>query len=170
MNHNEVKNLIENIITSYNVRLKLVENIITNTRKTLEEFKTKREEMSRKLRDSLAKSANLRKKDFNKMMEEILQVQTKREENINKMLADFHKEEEQVVAKLKNLLQKGEEIRIKDFKKMLIKIKNSQEVREKSTGEKVTSEIERMRQEVSEMLTVFKKEREKMVLVLNHKL
>ena len=86
------------------------------------------------------------------------------------MLADFHKEEEQVVAKLKNLLQKGEEIRIKDFKKMLIKIKNSQEVREKSTGEKVTSEIERMRQEVSEMLTVFKKEREKMVLVLNHKL
>ena len=131
MNHNEVKNLIENIITSYNVRLKLVENIITNTRKTLEEFKTKREEMSRKLRDSLAKSANLRKKDFNKMMEEILQVQTKREENINKMLADFHKEEEQVVAKLKNLLQKGEEIRIKDFKKMLIKIKNSQEVREK---------------------------------------
>lgn len=161
----EVKNLLENIIISYNARLKLVKDIIANTYQTLEEFKSKREEISNRLRNALAKSENLRKKDFDRMMEEILTIQTMKEENVKKMLADFHQEEEGVVVKLKGLLEKGEQIKIKDFKKMLTKIKDSQQLREQNISKEVSSEIERMREEVNGMLAAFKKEREKIASV-----
>lgn len=160
----EIKNLLQNIIASYEARLQIIRSIIENTEKILGEFRTKREEMSTRLREALAKSTNLRKKDFDGMMGEILTVQAEREENTKRMLADFRQEEERVLIKLKSLLEQGKEIKIKDFKKMLAKIKNEQESREKNTGKEITSEIERMREEVSSMLTGFKKERDKIAL------
>lgn len=164
-----VKDLIENIIDSYNVRLKIVKNIIANTHKTLEEFRIKREDLSSRLEDALAKTENLRRKDFDAMMGEVLALQAEREENIKKMLDEFQKQEEHIIKKLKDLSQKKEDIRIKDFKKILASIKNTQEVKEKNVSEKIGSEIERMRQEVSEMLSGFKKEREKLSLLWQKK-
>lgn len=160
----EFKNLLQNIITSYEARLKIVGGIIANTHKTLEEFRVKREEISARLREALAKSVNLRKKDFDKMMGEILGIQSGREENIKKILADFHQEEEGVLAKLKSLLEQGDKIKIKDFKKMLFRVKNEQETREKNVGNGVGSEIERLRQEISGLLNHFKKERQNFTL------
>ena len=157
---NNLKNLAEDIIASYDSRVRLVGEIVEDTHKMLDEFKGKRQEMSDNLREVLAKSESLRKKDFSAMMQDILLTQHKREENVKKMLADFREEEARVVEQLKELLKRGEKIRLADFKKTLIRIRQDQASREANTGEQVRTELATMQSEVYKMLEAFKKERE----------
>jgi len=66
-----------------------------------------------------------------------------------------------VVENLREMLKKGEKLRLKDFKKTLAKIREEQEIREKETPTRVGEELTRMQSEVREMLENFKREREK---------
>ncbi|MFA5813203.1 MAG: hypothetical protein WC862_01685 [Patescibacteria group bacterium] len=157
---NNLKNLAEEIIVSYDARVRLVGEIVEDTHKTLDEFKEKRQEMSDDLREVLAKSESLRKKDFSAMMQDILLTQQKREENVKKMLADFREEESRVAERLRELLKKGAELRLADFKKTLVHIRQDQASRETNTGEQVKAELATMQDEVYKMLEAFKKERE----------
>jgi len=158
---NDHKNLAKEIVASYETRVRVIKDIIQDTHKMLESFKKKREQMSKQLRKTLSKSESLRKTDFNKMMADILATQLKREKNVKQMLTDFQKEEEEVAARLRKLLEKGENIRIKDFKNMLAKIKQEQQKQEQATSLGVGDQLERMQAEVHGMLAAFKQEREK---------
>ena len=164
---NNLKNLAEEIIVSYDARVRLVGEIVEDTHKTLDGFKEKRQEMSDNLREVLAKSESLRKKDFNAMMRDILLTQQKREENVKKMLADFREEESQVAERLRELLKRGKELRLADFKKTLVRIQHDQAGREANTGEQVRAELATMQSEVYKMLEAFKKEREAAVAEWN---
>ncbi|MCX6813517.1 MAG: hypothetical protein NTV77_03530 [Candidatus Azambacteria bacterium] len=157
---NNLKNLAEDIIASYDARVRVVGEIVEDTHQILDGFKEKRQEMSNNLQGVLAKSESLRKKDFNAMMQDILLTQHKREENVKKMLADFREEEARVAEQLKELLKRGEKIRLADFKKTLGRIRKDQVAREANTGEQVRVELATMQSEVYKMLEVFKKERE----------
>jgi len=157
---NNLKNLAEEIIASYDARVRVVGGIVEDTHHLLDGFKEKRQEMSDDLREVLAKFESLRKKDFNAMMQDILLTQQKREENVKKMLTDFREEEAQVAEQLRELLKRGEKIRVADFKKTLGRIREDQAVRETNTGEQVRAELAIMQDEVYKMLEVFKKERE----------
>ena len=157
---NNLKNLAKDIIASYDTRVRVVGEIVEDTHKMLDGFKEKREEMSEDLREVLAKFEFLRKKDFNAMMQDILLTQQKREESVKKMLADFREEEARVAEQLKELLKRGEEIRLADFKKTLVRIRQDQTAREANTGEQVRAELATMQSEVYKMLEAFKKERE----------
>lgn len=157
---NDLKNLTNGIITSYDTRVKMVGRIVEDTHKTLDEFKEKREEMSENLREVLAKSESLRKKDFNAMMQDILLTQHIREENVKKMLADFREEETQVVTRLRDLLKQGKQLRLADFKETIAHIRRDQTARETKTGEQIRVELAAMQGEVHKMLEDFKKERE----------
>lgn len=159
---NELKKLAEEIVLSYEARVGVIKEIVKDTQGMLEDFRKRREQMSKALRQALAKSEHLRKTDFSKMMGEILAVQLKREENVKQMLADFRKEEEGVASRLRKLLGKGEEVRIRDFKRMLAKIKEEQREREKATSLGVGEQLERMQSEVQVMLAKFSQERKKM--------
>lgn len=163
------------LLAAYEARLTFVKRIVGDTRKMLDEFRQRREKMSTELRELLAKSESLRKKDFDQMMQEILAVQGQREENVKVMLDEFRQEEETVAENLRRLVQKGEGVKIKDLKRMLVKIKEEQQVREKSTSTYVGEQMAKMQQEVAMMLEEFKKEKEKMaaewgqtVAVLNY--
>ena len=156
---NDLKNLAEDIIASYGARKKIVNEIVEDTHKMLDSFKSKREEMSGNLREILAKFESLRKKDFNAMMQDILITQQKREDSVKKMLADFREEETRVAERLKELLKKGEEIRIIDFKRTLSRIRREQTAKESIAGEQIRIELANMQSEVSNMLAAFKKER-----------
>ena len=160
MSSNNFK-IAKDIVASYEARIRVVQAIADDTRKLLEEFRSRREKMSRELKEALSKHESLRKKDFDKMMSDIVDLQSWREENVKTTLADFENQEMQVLGGLKGMLQKGEKLRLKDFKKTLAKIKGEQRVREKETSERVSEEVARMRSEVQEMLENFKKEREK---------
>ncbi len=155
-----LKDLASDIIASYETRVKVVGAIIEDTHKVMDDFKEKRETMAKELQETLAKSESLRKTDFDRLMADVVSRQNERETEVRNMLETFRKEEEMVAEKLKNLLKKGEEIRIKDFKKMMADIKHEQEKRAKATGESVTAELQDMRQEVHTMLDNFKTERQ----------
>jgi len=119
--------IAKNIVASYEARIKVVEQIAEDTKKLLEEFRHKREKMSQELKEALAQHESLRKKDFDKMMEGIIVSQSKREENVKQMLSDFQEQEMTIVKNLREMLkEKGEKLRLKDFKKTLVKIKKEQ--------------------------------------------
>jgi len=157
---NNLKNLAEDIIASYDTRVRVVDEIVEDTHKILDGFREKREEMSGNLQEVLAKFESLRKKDFNAMMQDILLTQQKREEGVKTMLADFREEETRVSKQLRDFLKRGEEIRLADFKKTLARIRQDQTAREANTGEQIRVELSSMQGEVYKMLETFKKERE----------
>ncbi len=153
--------IAKDIVASYEARIKVVQATVEDTKRLLEEFREKRERMGQELKEALSKHESLRKKDFDKMMGDILITQSEREENVKKMLADFQEQEMQVVENLREMLKKGEKLRLKDFKKTLAKIREEQEIREKETPTRVGEELIQMQSEVREMLENFKREREK---------
>lgn len=155
-----LKDLAKDIIASYEARVKMVGEIVEDTHRTMGEFKERRQSMSKELQVILAKCESLRKKDFDRMMTDIVTRQNEREREVKEMLESFRKEEEMVAEELRSLLKKGEKIRIKDFKKMMLKIKQEQEKRAKETSASVTEQLRKMQDEVHAMLDNFKKERQ----------
>lgn len=153
--------IAKDIVSSYEARIKVVKQIAEDTKKLLEEFRHKREKMSQELKEALAGHESLRKKDFDKMMEEILVAQLKREETVKQMLSDFQEQEMTVVKNLREMLKKGEKLKLKDFKKTLVKIKIEQENHQKETADHVGTELTIMQVEVKDMLEKFKTERQK---------
>lgn len=156
----DLKDLARDIIAAHDTRVKIVSEIIEDTHLMMANFKTKREQMADELQKLLAKGESLRKKDFERMMLDIMDAHAKREEGVKKMLEDFRQEEEEVQGKLRNLLTKGEEVRIKDFKKMMAEIRQGQEKRIRAANESVTDQLQKMQEEVHIMLDNFKTERQ----------
>jgi DNA anti-recombination protein RmuC len=155
-----LRDTADDIIASYEARVRVVGGIIEDTHKMMSEFKDRREHMSKELQEVLAKRESLRKKDFDRMMADIVARQNEREKEVKEMLENFRKEEEAVAEKLRNLLRKGEEIRIKDFKKMMLNIKQEQEKKAQETSVSVAEQLQKMQGEVHTMLDNFKKERQ----------
>lgn len=155
-----LKDIADDIIASSQARVRVVGGIIDDTHTMMDGFREKRETMAKELQEILAKCESLRKGDFSRMMADIVLRQNEREREVKEMLENFRKEEEAVAEKLKKLLTKGEEIRIKDFKKMMTDIRQEQERRVKQAGESVTGQLKDMRAEVHTMLDNFKTERQ----------
>lgn len=159
-NEKSLKDVAESIVASYNERVKVVQAIIEDTHNLMDFFRRQREEMSQALRETLARFESLRKKDFDRMMGDIVARQNEREQEVKIMLESFRKEEEVVAEKLKNLLRKGGQVRISDFKKIMSEIQNGGTERMKDVNHAIGSEIQKMREEVHVMLANFKQERQ----------
>lgn len=155
----DLKDLAEDIIAAHDIRVNIIGEVIEDTHRMMTNFKTKREQMASELQKLLAKGESLRKKDFDRMMADIIDTHAKREEEVKRMLENFRAEEEMVAEKLRGLLAKGEEIRMRDFKKMMMEIKQGQEKRMQATNVSVTDQLQRMQEEVHTMLDNFKTER-----------
>ncbi|MFZ2356766.1 MAG: hypothetical protein WAW67_02960, partial [Candidatus Omnitrophota bacterium] len=126
----EMRRVAEEIVSSYQSRISTVASIIDNTHQLLEDFKTKRNEMSSQLQEALARQGSLRKKDFDSMMQEILFHQDEREKEVRDLLKTFFEEQKEVAEIIKKSLTGAEKIRIDDFKKMLQDIQAKQRARE----------------------------------------
>ena len=153
-------NLSQEIIDLYD---KIVDRVVAlkeETRQTVEEFKEEQKELREKLKEKLAKGESLRKKDFDLLIKDIIEKRKQREKDVARMIEQFKKEEEEMAQGLRQLLSKGEGVRIKDFKKMLSKIRARQEERRPEV-EELTKAASHIKGEVANMLENFKKEREK---------
>lgn len=73
----------------------------------------------RKFRDSIAQGESQRAQEFQALIKEILAGQDKRKAEVTARLKEFQKEQREMAARLKELLTKGKELRIKDLKVML---------------------------------------------------
>jgi len=152
-------NLSQEIIDLYDRIVDRVVALKEETRQTVEEFKEEQNELREKLKEKLAKGESLRKKDFDLLIKDIVEKRKQRGKDVAIMIQQFKTEEEEMAKGLRQLLNKGEEVRIKDFKKMLVGIRARQEER-KPEVEELTKAASYIKEEVANMLGNFKKERE----------
>jgi len=143
----DMKRVAEEIVSSYQSRISTVAAIIDDTHHLLEDFKTKRNEMSNQLKETLARQGFLRKKDFDSMMQEILFHQDEREKEVKELLKTFFEEQKEIAEIIKKSLTGAEKIRIGDFKKMLQDIQAKQKAREYE----VSTKLKEFQEEYKEM-------------------
>jgi intein/homing endonuclease len=117
----------------------------------LKGYLNQQREMARTLRENLAKFKNAlakgdvqRVKEFQEMIKEVLVNQDARKEEVSSKLKGFQKEQQEMAERLKALLVKGRELRIKDLKEMLREFRIQHK-------ERLSHQIER-RKEVNKML------------------
>lgn len=102
---------------------------------------------------SLAKGEIDRVKEFKPLLKNILTEQEKRKEYVTSRLKEFQKEQSELSATVRELLAKGEYLRIRDFKSMLKDFKQQSEQR---------LELQKIRKaEVTEKLDGYRQERQK---------
>jgi PIN domain nuclease of toxin-antitoxin system/soluble cytochrome b562 len=210
------ENILESIISSYEVRIQMVEAFFEATHQVFQDFqdsllntRQEREKINNQLRENLARNESLRKKDFDRMMNIISLYQEQSEQEIRKLskeylgeqtklaqqlreglrnfkdaltqgqaqeveelqtlikgilskqdeskievtskLKEFQQGQQQTSRMLKDLLARGKELRIRDFKAMLTEFK-------KQRKERIACQ-ERRCLEVSDMLGEFRAKR-----------
>ncbi len=109
----EMQNLTQNLISSYDSQLDAIGAIIDNTYRVLDDFKDKRVILSHTLKETLASGQSLRKKDFDGMMKGILLNQQEKEKEVKQSLKKFIEEQKRRADELKDALTKGEVERIR---------------------------------------------------------
>ncbi len=130
----------------------------TEVKNLLRNYLNQQKEMTRALRenlaafkDALAKGDIQRVKEFRKLTKDIMANAEARKEEVASKLRAFQKEQQEMAQRLKALLAKGRELRIKDLKKTFQGFLSQQK-------ERLSQQVER-RKDVNEMLGAFKQER-----------
>lgn len=93
----EMARLAREIVSSYEARVSSVVQIVEATQEMLETFRREREAMRTQLRETLARAASLRKRDFDGMIQGVLARLDAREETIKQTLR-AHLQEQQALA------------------------------------------------------------------------
>ncbi len=93
-------------------------------------FKTEEKEMVRRLRNVISCGRRSNPEDMELIKEDILKRQKERETGIVQALKEVEVEQEELKTALKKLLQKGETVRLRDFKLMLKSLKIQQRTRD----------------------------------------
>jgi len=115
----EMKNLGEEIIASYDMRIKAVNGLVKDTHNMLFGFQKEHKEMSAGLKADLAKGEQSRLKDFKAMMGDIEKTLSDLTKNVSNMIKGFQKDHKAMADELEAGLEQGETERLKDFKKMM---------------------------------------------------
>jgi len=157
--------LMDDIISSYEERIAGVQSIFDTTHQLIEGFqdsfldtKQEREKLKVELRENLAQSESLRKKDFDNMMQAILSAQEIKEKEVRDLLKNYLNEQRAMahtlrdnLAEIKGALTKGEAIRVKEFQGIIKDILARQDERkdEVACGLK---DFQKVQQEMAERL------------------
>lgn len=144
-------NMMQGILLTQEEREKEVSNLLNRYLNEQREMAKALRENLERFKDSIAKGEAQRLKGFQEMIKEILAKQDKRKEEVTSRLKEFQKEQRVLASRLKQLLAKGKELRISDFKSMLREFKAHHK-------ERITRQQER-KEMVRNMLEGFKKER-----------
>jgi hypothetical protein len=100
----EMACLARKIVSSYEARVSSVVQIVEATQEMLETFRHEREEMRTQLRETLARAASLRKRDFDGMIQGVLTRLDAREEVIKQTLRAHLHEQQALASTLKESL------------------------------------------------------------------
>jgi hypothetical protein len=147
----ELRNAVEDIITSYEERIESISTIFDDAGIILGEFhqcvtatREDSDKINTDLRDILAKNESLRRKDFDCMMSSILAAQGEREKEVRAMLGTYLAEQKEMMGELREYLggfrdslAKGEAERLREFQSMIREILNDQERRKSEITEKL---------------------------------
>lgn len=131
----EIKNLAQSIINSYESRVKTISVLMKKAGEVLKSFRLEQGEMINELRERLAKNESLRKKDFDSMWESVQVKQKEREKEVTQRLERFQKEQGEMVAELRRVLMSVDYPRLEDFEITKENILTRQRERERELGE-----------------------------------
>jgi len=162
---NDTKNFVEDLLTSYESRIQTVETLFHATQQVVQNFhesvldtKQEREKLNGQLRENLAKSGSLRKKDFDNMMRDISSHQDQQELEVRNLSKSYLNEQTDFIQELRDNLRnfrqalaKGEVQRIKEFHEMITQILERQECRKNEVLSKL-QEFQNEHQETAKML------------------
>jgi len=118
-----IKNLGEDIVASYDSRVKAIGTLVKDTHQMLKGFDTEHKEMSEKLRADLAKGEEDRLKVHKALMADIQKFVSNLAKEVADMIKRVQKEHKDMADKLEADLAKGEEDRIKVFNLMMANIR-----------------------------------------------
>jgi len=143
----DIKTLGEDIVASYDGRIKAIGTLVKDTHQMLKGFGAEHKEMADKLEADLAKGEDDRIKDFKVMMAGIQKEIKEIETYVAKMLKEFHGAHADMSEELKKELAKYVDDMVKATKKLMSDIQARQ--KERNT-------------EVADLLEAYNAEREKM--------
>lgn len=154
--------LTAEIVALYDAIVDRVAGLRQETSLMVKAFRQEQKELQEKLKGNLAKGESLRKADFESLMSGIIQKRKEREEEIVGMLEQFKKEEEEITLGLRRLLDKDNQVRLKDLKNLLARLHSRQKERSAEV-EELRAATQDIKQEAREMIAELKKEREETV-------
>lgn len=125
-----LKTLADGIIDSYEMRVKTVNGLMAQAYYFLTGFQTEVEEMIVQVRDNLAKSESLRKKDFDRMMADLTERRRAREAEAEQVFNRFQAEEKEMIDRLRNIMLSGGRSNPEDMEMIREDILNRQKDRE----------------------------------------
>ena len=118
----DLKVLGEDIVASYDTRVKAIGVLVKDTRNMVKEFHGEHKEMSAKLKADLAKGEKDRLGDFKAMMAKIQDFVSDVAKEVSTMIKKFQTEHKAMSAELSEDLAKSEADRVKAFKSMMANI------------------------------------------------
>ena len=125
----DFEHMTEGIISAQNEREKEVRDLLNTYLNEQRAMARDLKENLGKFRDSLGEGEVQRVKEFQQMIKEILAKQTGRKDEVISKLKEFKKEQKMLASRLKELLAKGRDLRIKDLKRMLNEFRGQYEER-----------------------------------------
>lgn len=125
----DIKALGEEIEASYGARVAAVQDLVKETRKTLEGFQADHRRMAKALKTDLAQGESQRLEDFKAMNAAIKRSVEAIFKETARLLSDFSKEQKEMAAALRKVLAEGESARLEDFRPMLAEIQRRQKDR-----------------------------------------
>ena len=180
----DIKTLGEDIVASYDGRIKAIGTLVKDTHQMLKGFDAEHKEMAEKLRADLEKGEKDRLAGFKamiteikkfvsdivvdgtaKLMKQIQKEQKERNDAVAALLEKFAKDHAAMARELEKSLKEGETTRLEDFKKMMAGIQKyvKDVVNEtKRLIKAIQARQDERNKEVLDLLEAFKTEREKM--------
>ncbi|MBU4462707.1 MAG: hypothetical protein KKB05_02030 [Proteobacteria bacterium] len=152
----ELKALANSIIDSYEVRVSTVKTLMAQANHLLKSFQMELEEMVAGLRDNLAKSESLRKKDFERMIKDIIERRRQRGQEAEQSLKLFQEQEEEMVSRLRKIVLGGSRSGLEDIEAIKEDISTRQKEREKKVIKTLKSfqiELEEFRAGLKKLLS-----------------
>jgi ferritin len=122
--------LAREVIASFEARVSSVEQIIEATHEMLETFRSQREAVRAQLRETLARAASLRRRDFDAMMNWILAHQQEREKRVKDSMREYLQEQRALASTMREALEKSEAGRTESVRELLGGITARREARE----------------------------------------
>jgi len=127
----QLRDVVGIIVGSYESKVKVVTSLMREVNERIRSFHAEQEQMTDRLKHSLAKNECLRMKDFDVMMAGIREHQETREQEVSRIVEDFCTEEEETAAKLKEILTAKSSSTLEDFRVLKEKMLNRPKERER---------------------------------------
>ena len=128
----DLRALANSIIDSYQMRVRTVNGLMDQAYSFLTGFQMELEDMIVRLRDNLAKAESLRKKDFDRMIKDVIERRYQSEQETKQSLALFQEEEEGMIELLRKIVLGGSSSNMQDMAAIKEDISRRQKDREKN--------------------------------------